>query len=215
MMTPFLGNRVLEIGCGTGNITGLLSGPGGKRRVILGVDIHGEYLERARIRHRGVPGIRFERVDLEKGLGRLRRFRPDTILCVNVLEHIRTDVTLLKDCFRLLPLGGRLLAFVPALPSLYGSMDETYGHFRRYGKRDLESRVRIAGFRVEFSRYLNLLGILGWWWNGKVLRRPTVPKGPMMMYDRIVAFTRHFERYLPRPVGLSLFCAGQKSRSKQ
>jgi SAM-dependent methyltransferase len=210
MMRPYLGRRVLEIGCGTGNITGLLSCGGGCRREVLGVDVHPGYLARAREKNRGIPGVRFKRVDLDRGLKPLRTFRPDTILCVNVMEHIREDVPLFVECFRLLPPGGHLLLFVPAMQSLFGSMDVTYGHFRRYSRRELESKMRIAGFRAASCRYLNLLGILGWWWNGKVLRRPIVPKGPMMLYDRIVAVTRHFERFLPRPIGLSLFCAGRK-----
>ena len=96
------------------------------------------------------------------------------------------------------------------MQSLFGSMDVTYGHFRRYGRRELESKMRIAGFTVDSCRYLNLLGMLGWWWNGQVMLHPIVPKGPMLFYDHIVAITRHFERFLPRPIGLSLFCAGIK-----
>ena len=71
-------------------------------------------------------------------------------------------------------------------------------------------KVRAAGFQVEFCRYLNLLGVLGWWWNGKVLRKPLIPKGQLLLYDQIVRFTGPVERFLPRPLGLSLFCAARK-----
>jgi hypothetical protein len=89
-------------------------------------------------------------------------------------------------------------------------MDEQYGHYRRYWKAELMRKFRIAGFCVGACRYLNLLGVFGWWWNGKVLKRPILSRSQMMLYDRVVAVTGRFERFLPRPIGLSLFCAGVK-----
>ncbi len=102
--------------------------------------------------------------------------------------------------------------FVPALPYLYGSMDESYGHFRRYDRKDLYQKMERAGFQVEYCRFLNLLGIFGWWLNGKVLRRKIIPRSQMMLYDRVVWFSQHVEKFLPKPIGLSLFCAATKPR---
>ena len=58
-----------------------------------------------------------------------------------------------------------------------------------------------AGFEVDYCRYLNLLGVLGWWWNGKVMKRKIIPKGQIMIYDRIVWFSQKVERFLPKPIG--------------
>ncbi len=103
-----------------------------------------------------------------------------------------------------------MMFFVPALPALYGSMDQSYGHFRRYYRKELFEKMQQAGFQVEYCRYLNLLGILGWWLNGKILNRKIIPKSQMLLYDFIVRFSQHVEKYLPKPVGLSLFCAAVK-----
>ena len=206
MVEPFLGRRVLEVGCGIGNITELLA----ESREVLAVDIHPGYLAQARERLKGRRNVRLKKVDLSKSLSSIKSFRPDTILCVNVFEHLRDDNRFLAECFKVLPPGGRFLLFVPALPFLFGSMDRNYGHFRRYLKRDLEAQMRNGGFRLLGSRYLNLLGVLGWWWNGKVLKRDIVPRAQILIYDRILRWVAPVEKWLPKPIGLSLFCAGEK-----
>ena len=206
MLRPHLGNRILEIGCGTGNLTGDFA----KHGQVLAVDVHAGYLDQARERLKGIRQISFRKINLEHQLPSLKHFGADTIVCVNVLEHLKDDHGVLVHCLKLLKPGGKLLLFVPALQSLFGSMDESYGHFRRYSRSELAQKVSEAGFQVEHCRYLNLLGILGWWLNGKVLGRKIIPKSQMMLYDHVVSFTSKVERFLPKPIGLSLFCVGQK-----
>ncbi len=206
MMRPFLGRRILEVGCGIGNMTGLLA----DGRKVLGVDIHSGYIEKAKKNLKNNRGASFRRMNLEKKISALGVFKPDTIVCINVLEHIQGDEAFLKECLRILPPGGRLLIFVPALPYLFGSMDSHYGHFRRYLKGELNRKMTERGFTILQSRYLNLLGILGWWWNGKVMGKTIIPKAQILLYDQIIRWVAPVEKWLPRPVGLSLFCAGQK-----
>src|SRR5258708_1911803 len=206
MLKPHLGKRILEIGCGTGNLTGYFA----KHGQVLATDVHAGYLKKARQKLKGMRGVSFGKINLDHQLPFLRKFKADTIVCVNVLEHLKDDHQVLAQCLHLLKPGGKLLLFVPALQFLFGSMDKSYGHFRRYSRPELEQKVGGAGFHVEYCRYLNLLGILGWWFNGKVLGRKIIPKSQMMMYDRVVSFTSKVERFLPKPIGLSLFCVGQK-----
>jgi SAM-dependent methyltransferase len=202
----FLGKRILEVGCGTGNITGFLA----DKRQVLAVDVHGGYLESAKKRLGEKPNLRFREFDLRKGVRSFRNFRPDTIISVNVLEHIDEDEAFLKESFGLLPPGGRVLVFVPAFQWLFGSMDKSYGHHRRYSKDSLNDKLRKTGFEIDYCRYLNLLGVLGWWVNGKILRRKIIPKGQMLLYDQILRFVAPIEKYLPKPLGLSLFSVGRK-----
>ena len=206
LMEPFLGRRILEIGCGTGNMTLRLA----EKARVLAMDIQEDYLEAARRNLRGVRGIRIANLSRPGGKALQKAFRPDTLVYVNILEHLQDDGSVLREGWKLLPRGGKVLVFVPALPWLYGSMDRTYGHHRRYTLRGLEGLLGRSGFRVLSSRYLNLLGILGWWLNGKVLKRAIVPKGQMLLYDQVVRFVGRFERFLPRPIGLSIFCAAVK-----
>jgi SAM-dependent methyltransferase len=212
LMEPYLGKRVLEVGCGIGNMTEFLA----LDRSVLAVDHHEGYLSAARKKFGSKKNVSFRRVDLGSGLSGLKKYRPDTIVCSNVLEHIRDDRGFLRSCLDLLPVEGKLLVFVPALPGLYGSMDRTYGHYRRYTKTGLVKAVSAAGFNVAYCRYMNLLGILGWWLNGKVLRRKVVPRGQILLYDRIVRFVMLVEKWLPKPIGLSLYCVAQRpARSRK
>lgn len=206
MMEPYLGQRILEVGCGIGNMTEFMA----EGREILAVDMHVGYLSEGRRRFRGRSNVFFKKMDLSNGLGQARTFKPDTIVCVNVFEHLKEDEGFLRDCFRLLPPGGKLLLFVPALSILFGSMDRHYGHFRRYSKSQLLKVTGRNGFLVLNSRYLNLLGILGWWWNGNVLKRKIIPRRQILLYNQIIRWAAPFEKYLPRPIGLSVFYAGQK-----
>ena len=207
LMAPYLGKRVIEVGCGIGNITKLL----GDGRRVLGLDIHPRYLSFAKKRLARQKNISFQSIKLNENFKTFHKFKADTIVCSNVLEHIENDRWFLNNCFAALPKGGRLLIFVPALPILYGSMDKTYGHFRRYSKSDLENKIRRTGFFISQCRYLNLLGIFGWWLNGKVFHKKVVPKGQLLLYDKIVRVVMQIERWLPKPIGLSLFCVGEKN----
>ncbi len=206
MMKPYLGSKVIEIGCGIGNMTGLLA----QGRDVLGIDIHPGYVKKARSKFKNNKNISFRVVDMGKKFPSFNSFKPDTIVCINVFEHIQADRLFLKECLKLLPPRGRILIFVPALPSLFGSMDSSYGHFRRYDKDDLIGKMKGVGFSVLKCRYLNLLGVLGWWWNGKVLKKAIVPKSQILIYDKIIQWIAPVEKWLPKPIGLSLFCAGVK-----
>lgn len=206
MMEPYLGRQILEVGCGIGNMTGLLA----EGRKILGIDIHPGYIQLARKRLKNKKNISFRVMDLSKKFPSFGKFRPDTIVCINVFEHIEADVQFLKECAKILPSHGRLLLFVPALPFIFGSMDINYGHFRRYYKSDLKKKMIANGFSILKCRYLNLLGILGWWWNGRVLKKSIVPKSQILLYDKIIRWVAPVEKWLPKPIGLSLFCAVEK-----
>lgn len=206
ILRPYLGKSILEIGCGTGNITGFLAQHGR----VLATDLHPGYLSSAKNRLKKVKNITYRKINLDDSLSSLRPFNPDSIICVNVLEHISDDQRVLEECYKLLPPGGKLMLFVPALQFLFGTMDKSYGHHRRYDRSELMLKIEKAGFKIEYCRYLNLLGILGWWLNGKILKRKIIPKSQMLLYDRIVSFSQHVEKYLPKPIGLSLFCAASK-----
>ena len=78
--------------------------------------------------------------------------------------------------------GGRLILIVPALARLYGTLDENLHHFRRYEKPELEQKIRDAGFVMEDCRFLNRPGILGWYVNGRILRRRVLPRGQLAAF---------------------------------
>ncbi len=204
---PWVGRRVLEIGAGVGTMSAFLMN-GAHERVVL-TDTNPHYLERlgARFAHQthvGVAPLRLPTFNPD-----LARERLDTIICLNVLEHVREDMLSLNTMFRLLEPGGRLVLLVPSLPAIYGTLDRALGHFRRYTPTELRRKYAAAGFRVRHLEYFNLAGVPGWWFTGRVLKRELIPTGSLRWYDVLVPLFR-LERWLPWRLGQSLIAIGER-----
>src|SRR5207247_9450960 len=92
--------------------------------------------------------------------------------------------------------GVRLGLRVPWRRALYGTLDEAWGHFRRYVPAELSEKLGAAGFRLRHLEYFNLAGVPGWWVAGRVLRRRLIPTGALRWYEALVPLFR-LERLLP------------------
>ena len=198
----FLGDRVLEVGSGVGNQTRYFLH---KDRVVAS-DIEPHYLRELTAkfdRHANVrvASFRFPLDSASRDALRLERL--DTVVCLNVLEHIEHDFTALEDFASVLDPGGRLVLLVPAMRALYGSLDVHLNHFRRYDLEPLRDLVTRAGFDVQTARYLNCPGVLGWWLNSRVLRRRVLPRGQLAAFKWIQPLLKLEERRNP-PFGMSL-----------
>ena len=201
-----IGNRILEVGSGTGNMTRLLYG----RELIVATDAETPYLHALRNRFAHVPTIAVEPLDLSNDdCLALRHYDFDTIVCLNVLEHIEDDAGALARMYELLRPGGRLLLFVPADQSLFGTMDTAVGHHRRYSLDEVQEKLRRAGFAVEKAVHQNTFGRLGWWMNGRVFRRRHVPSAQSRVFDSLVPLFRALEGSEPRK-GLSIVAVASK-----
>jgi SAM-dependent methyltransferase len=197
---PLLGRRVLEIGSGIGNMTRYLL----DREFFLATEVKPNYLSLLRNRLGKYQKIRIEPFDvLRFDLERFRSRNIDSILCVNVLEHLEDNETPLRNMVHLLEPKGRLFLSVPAHPWLYGTMDRDLGHVRRYEKGDLKKKLEAQGFRVIFLEHFNRIGILGWFLNGKVLRRKGLPFVQLRIFDFLVPLFK-LEDLCSLPFGLSL-----------
>ena len=109
-------------------------------------------------------------------------------------------------------IGGDLtrLVKVPAHQALFGPMDSAIGHHRRYSRASLDALLTEAGFEAPETRYFNAASIVGWWLNGKVLRR-TMPGGSQIrLFDRLVPVLRAAEEVIRPPFGLSLIAAARR-----
>jgi hypothetical protein len=132
------------------------------------------------------------------------------VVCLNVLEHIEDDHRALVNARALLePAGGRLILLVPAHARLFSPLDEKMGHFRRYGRADLSASLERAGFEVESVRWFNMLGMLGWWLNGRVLRRDRLPTRQLALYNLLSRYWLAAEKRSRLPVGLSLLAVAR------
>jgi SAM-dependent methyltransferase len=135
----------------------------------------------------------------------------DSVIAVNVLEHVVDDTALLRTIHRVLVPGGIVMLFVPALPWLYGTLDESFQHVRRYTKRGLASQLEKTGFRVERLHYFNCFGVIAWFVAGKILRRKTIGVAGARGYDRwIVPWTSRLESHWTPSFGQSLIAVAKK-----
>ncbi|HEY7134339.1 MAG TPA: glycosyltransferase, partial [Acidimicrobiia bacterium] len=157
LLEPHLGQRVLEVGAGQGELTERLCGGG---RHVVATDLSSRCVTALRDRFAGNDAVTVQQADLVPD-GADGGF--DSIVLVNVLEHIpHAEEALARLVPKLRP-GGRLLLFVPAFESLYSEFDFRIGHRRRYRKSELTSEVDRAGLRVVEARYVNVLGAVAWW----------------------------------------------------
>lgn len=197
---PYLGPTVLEVGCGVGTFSQLLVREPVVKRLLL-VEPADNFIPSLQARFEADPRVEvihgyLEDVELRDAV--------DAVVCVNVLEHVKDDLGLLRLARERLN-GGHLLLFVPALPRLFGTLDQAFGHYRRYTLTSLVHRVTESGFTPVLVRYMNLVGVLTWFLAGKVLRRTAITKFDVIAYDRfVVPWLSRVERLVRPPVGQSL-----------
>jgi glycosyltransferase involved in cell wall biosynthesis len=206
-ISAHVGKRVLEVGAGTGNMTRLLYG----RELIVATDVEKPYLDILHNRFRRTPTITVDKFDLgsETDLARLKKHDFDTVVALNVLEHVDDDVNALRRMGEMLPAGGRVVLFVPADQKLFGTMDTQVGHHRRYSRESLRNVIEAAGLRVEKIHYQNEAARLAWWFNGRVLRRLHVPSTQAKIFDLLVPLFRAIESNDPN-TGLSIVAVAAK-----
>jgi SAM-dependent methyltransferase len=138
--------------------------------------------------------------------------RAETIVMVNVLEHVEDDEDALSNLLRALTPGGKLLIFVPALQFLMSRLDLLHGHFRRYHRPDLVGKVSRAGGQVEICRYFDLPGVAPWLVLNKLMGSTTFNPALVRFNDRaMVPLARKMEEYLNPPFGKNLILVARRS----
>ena len=205
--SPYMGQRVLEIGCGLGNQIRYFI----DRELIVGIDSCRESIYEDEQKFLDYPAVKVFNLSItDPDVLSLTDFEFDTAISVNVFEHIEEDRLAIAHTLSLLQPCGKFILVVPAHPWLYGSMDRSIGHYRRYTKKSLECELVSAGFRVIFQKYINMMGALGWLVNGRILRRRVPPTGQLRLINRLVPALRFFETLINPLFGISLLTISQK-----
>lgn len=208
MVAPWLGGRILEVGAGIGNMSEQFLE--GRPDLLVVTDTDAFYRARLAERFAGRPEVVVEALsmpDLSAG-PRFAEYRLDTVIATNVVEHIEDDLGTVRTMRSLLVSGGRAVILVPALQSIYGTLDRELGHFRRYSPARLRLLLERAGLAVEQLRWFNRVGVFGWWLNGRVRKVSRIPLDQLRSFDRLVPLLR-LERFLPLPFGQSLIAVGR------
>lgn len=208
LVRPHLGWRVVEFGCGTGNFTGMLL----DREAVIAVDVEPECLDRLRARYSDRANLNILPID-ENGseITQIARFRPDSCVCLNVLEHIEDDRRALAQMASILPSRGVIVLIVPAFPALSGPIDRRLGHFRRYRRASLRKLALEVGLNIEKLRYMNLAGFFGWWMNSRLFHLEIQSSTQIAIFDRwVVPVLSRIESAIAPPFGQSLFAVLRK-----
>lgn len=145
--------KVLEIGCGNGNVLRRIDQG---ERMVVGMDLFHEGLAVARQR---------VKTALVQGDAGRPPFRPifDIVGLFDVLEHLEEDTGAIRSAKQMLAPGGRILVTVPAHMSLWSYADEVAHHVRRYSEEELTLKLKEAGFEIEFSTpFMSPLLPLAW-----------------------------------------------------
>jgi 2-polyprenyl-3-methyl-5-hydroxy-6-metoxy-1,4-benzoquinol methylase len=206
---PYLGSRILEVGCGIGTYTQMLLNTELVKNVIS-LEMQPDYIERLNSRITVPTGKRLE--------ARCQNILEDTVgleglngvMMLNVLEHIKDDAQCLGVLKGLLEPGGKLLILVPALPWLYSEYDRSISHYRRYTKQSLKAVVEGQGFQIRKLQYFNALGIAGWWVRFCVLKQTQFEPKSVRLFNALSPALQSLERLIPPPLGLSLVVVAEK-----
>jgi glycosyltransferase involved in cell wall biosynthesis len=194
-IAPYAGKRIMEIGAGIGNLTRVLVP---RRARYVASDIDSEHLARLRTRFQHRPSVSVCRCDLSDP-GDFAPFAEamDTVVCLNVLEHVEDDLQGLRNIHSVLQPGGRAIILVPHGQEIFGTLDVALGHFRRYSHQELREKMERCGFQVDRILDFNRISRPPWYVSGRILRRTALSAPQLRLFDRFVWLWRSIDRLLP------------------
>jgi SAM-dependent methyltransferase len=212
LFRPYIGSRVLEVGSGIGTTTQALVEIAD---LVVGIEPNGSSIAHLLQTVGNHPRFHLHACHLEEcDRTDLVAARFDTVLCVNVLEHIEDDEQAVQGFAEIVaPANGHVLIFVPAIAAAYGPLDAALGHHRRYSKRSLARMFDRAHLDLQVLKYTNPVGLLAWMFYTYVTRRAAHSPRQIALFETLVApWALPLERIVPVPVGLSLVAVARPRR---
>ena len=204
----YCGQRVLEIGSGVGNLTRRLV----PRSQYVASDINPLYLDTLHALAAERPYMRASYCDVTDS----QSFPPvdggyDTVVCLNVIEHVKDDASALTNIYRALRPGGTAIILVPHGQWNFGTLDDVLGHFRRYSDESVRAVAGQCGFSIKKVFQFNRIGTPAWFLNARILRRTTFGLVQIWSLNLLTPLFRLLEPVLPWP-GLSLIAILERPR---
>ena len=206
-LRPFVGDSVLEMGAGIGNLAGRLMS---RRILYVAAEKDPLHLHALRNRFLRTPNVVVQRADPEvpEDLAGLENCF-DTVLCLNVLEYLDDPTRSIGSLRGTLKSGGLLVILVPQGPSLFGSLDRSMGHKRRFASAEVRRLLDSEGFDVEKVYSFNKAGAPPWWLYSRIFGSKHINKPVLKIFDKSVWLLRRVDGWLPWP-GLSLIVVARK-----
>jgi len=205
----YVEGSLLEIGTGQGNFRKYFKSISN----YISIDLDESVIERAKARN---PNDSYFKIDITKkeDIDKLKKYPIDTILCVNVLEHIEDDKQAIENMMSLLKPEGNLLLFVPAFGSIYNKLDELAGHYRRYNRSSIKKLVENQSYQIVLNQYFNPIGFFTWWvqkfFTHKNLNSDSINKQVIFFDKFIVPISKLFNPLTKLIFGQSVICVIKK-----
>lgn len=213
-IAPFCRGHILEIGSGIGNMSDFLLR--NHEQVTLS-DVKPVYCRRLGQAFgnlhslMGIYPVDLAVPDIDKVYPRLVGGF-DTVIALNVVEHIDDHELAIRNVRKLLKKGGMAVILVPAYRWLYNPLDKELGHFRRYNRRRLSEVLSGQALEVKHTQYFNAAAVPGWWVSGNLFRMKEIKSGPLNIYDGLVPVLKWADRLCGRSFGLSVIAVAGRSR---
>ena len=207
---PFIGKRILEVGSGIGNFSEKLVD---FSEFAVLTDCEKKYLSVLEERFKNNRRVKIFNFDLNSSKPQIEVLDIDTVICLNVLEHVKDEGNALEQFRRILVPGGRVILQLPAHESLYGTLDNELDHFRRYSRKGTKLLMEKHDYIIEALFFFNMFGVPGWLLNSRVLKRSILPEGQLHLYNILAPFFEAVEKVITPLFGLSLFCIVRKKHT--
>ena len=204
---PYSKGRILEIGCGIGNISEFFIND--NFDIVLS-DLRDNYIEIVKNKFTNEV-IKIDLVDADfdtKHKDLIGTF--DTVFALNVVEHIKDDNKAIENCKKLLKNQGHLIILVPAYQSLFNNFDVELEHYRRYTQKSLKQLIKANKLGIIKTFSFNVIGILGWFVSGSILKKKTIPEGQMGLFNKLVPVFKLADILTLKKIGLSVICISEK-----
>jgi 2-polyprenyl-3-methyl-5-hydroxy-6-metoxy-1,4-benzoquinol methylase len=202
-----MGN-ILEVGSGLGTISEKIIHDMGPSVHITLTDVSVTYVQSLKIKYSSFKNVSVSRMDLnnKEEYSKIGYEKYDTIVAINVLEHVRDDLLALHEIYKMLKKDGILIILVPCHKFLYNVIDKNIGHYRRYTKKELYDKIKETNFTAVCMYYFNTMGVVGWYFSGNVLKNGAISPTASRWFDRLVPLLGYLDRITFNRIGLSLIC---------
>ena len=210
LFRPYIGLRVLEVGCGIGTMSRRLAEVA---EMVVAIEPNLNCARQVLEELGQDPRFSLRTCHLEEcDRSELSSHRFDTVVCVNVLEHLADDIHALRTFREVVTPNGHVLVFVPAVQAAYGPLDAELGHHRRYSKESLAKAFGEAGLDLVALSYTNPIGLLGWMFNARISKATAHSLTQVRLFEWLIApWALPLERLFSPPIGLSLVAVGRRA----
>lgn len=161
--SDYIGRRVLDVGAGVGTMMEYYIDD---KELVVGIDIFEDQITllKQRFDDKNLKAFCYD--IMVDDLTELKKYHFDTVICINVLEHLYDDHLAIGRMNELIDEGGKIIIIVPAFQKLFSHMDTNAGHYRRYDRGRLVQLGKENNLKIIQNKYFNILGIIPYYTSG-------------------------------------------------